>query len=69
MLWDGRWHETSPPQDTGFWVLAWNRSPIEAPEGVTLVESPRAVGERTEVAFMMVSAADAVEEVLFDESG
>jgi 3-hydroxyisobutyrate dehydrogenase-like beta-hydroxyacid dehydrogenase len=53
----------------GYRVLAWNRSPIEAPDGVTLVESPRTVGERTEVAFVMVSAADAVEEVLFDESG
>lgn len=53
----------------GYRVLAWNRSPIEAPEGVTLVESPCAVGERTEVAFVMVSAADAVEEVLFDEFG
>lgn len=53
----------------GYRVLAWNRSPIKAPDGVTLVESPRTVGERTEVAFVMVSAADAVEEVLFDESG
>ncbi len=53
----------------GHEVLAWNRSPIEAPEGVTLVESPGAVGDRTAVAFVMVSAADAVEEVVFGENG
>ena len=53
----------------GLRVLAWNRSPIEPPEGVTLVGSPRAVGELTEVAFLMVSDADAVEQVLFGEDG
>jgi len=53
----------------GHVVLAWNRSPIEAPEGVTLVESPRAVAEGTGVAFVMVSDADAVEDVMFGESG
>lgn len=50
-------------------VLAWNRSPVEPPEGVELVESPRAVGEQTEVAFVMVSAADAVEQVIFGDDG
>ncbi|MDH3262214.1 MAG: NAD(P)-dependent oxidoreductase [Acidimicrobiia bacterium] len=54
---------------TGHRVLAWNRSPIEPPDGVTPVDSPRAVGEQTEVAFVMVSAADAVEQVLFGEDG
>lgn len=53
----------------GHRVVAWNRSPIEAPEGVDLVGSPKAVGEQTEVAFVMVSAADAVEEVVFGENG
>ncbi len=53
----------------GHRVLAWNRSPIEAPDGVALVESAQAVGEQTGVAFVMVSAADAVEEVLFDGAG
>ena len=53
----------------GHGVLAWNRSKLEAPEGVTLLESPAAVGEGTEVAFVMVSAADAVEEVVFGENG
>jgi len=53
----------------GHRVLAWNRSPVEPPEGVTLVDSPRAVGEQTGVAFVMVSAADAVEQVLFGEDG
>lgn len=53
----------------GHRVLAWNRSPVEPPEGVSLVDSPRAVGEQTEVALVMVSAADAVEQVLFGEGG
>ena len=53
----------------GHRVLAWNRSSIEAPEGVDLVDSPRDVGEQAEVAFVMVSAADAVEEVVFGAAG
>ncbi|MDF1595213.1 MAG: NAD(P)-dependent oxidoreductase [Acidimicrobiia bacterium] len=53
----------------GHRVVAWNRSPLEAPEGVESAGSPRAVGEQTEVAFVMVSAADAVEEVVFGENG
>jgi 3-hydroxyisobutyrate dehydrogenase-like beta-hydroxyacid dehydrogenase len=53
----------------GHHVLAWNRSPLESPEGVTLVDSPQTVGRETQVAFLMVSAADAVEEVLFGEGG
>jgi 3-hydroxyisobutyrate dehydrogenase-like beta-hydroxyacid dehydrogenase len=53
----------------GHRVLAWNRSPLESPEGVVLVDSPRATGEQTEVAFVMVSDADAVDEVVFGESG
>jgi 3-hydroxyisobutyrate dehydrogenase-like beta-hydroxyacid dehydrogenase len=54
---------------SGHRVLAWNRTPIEAPEGVTLVDSAGAVGEQTEVAFVMVSDADAVEQVVFGEGG
>jgi 3-hydroxyisobutyrate dehydrogenase len=50
-------------------VVGWNRSPVEAPEGVTLVESPRKVAEQTEATFVMVSAADAVEQVLFGTDG
>lgn len=53
----------------GHQVVAWNRSPVDVPSGVSLAESPRAIGEQTGVAFVMVSAADAVEEVLFGESG
>ncbi|MFW2340008.1 MAG: NAD(P)-dependent oxidoreductase [Acidimicrobiia bacterium] len=53
----------------GHRVVAWNRSPVEAPEGVKLVASAAAVGEEAEVAFVMVSAADAVEEVVFGEQG
>ena len=53
----------------GHRVVAWNRSPVETPEGVDLVDSPKAVGEQTDVAFVMVSASDAVEEVLFGETG
>lgn len=53
----------------GHHVLAWNRSPIEPPVGVTLVDSPRTVGQKTEAAFLMVSTADAVEQVLFGQGG
>ncbi|MDK1019746.1 MAG: NAD(P)-dependent oxidoreductase [Actinomycetota bacterium] len=53
----------------GHHVVAWNRSLVDPPSGVTLAKSPRAIGEQTGVAFVMVSAADAVEEVLFGESG
>lgn len=53
----------------GHRVTAWNRSPVDAPEGVELADSPRSVGEQTEVAFVMVSAADAVDQVLFGEAG
>ncbi len=53
----------------GHQVTAWNRSPVEAPERVQLADSPRSVGEQTEIAFVMVSAADAVEQVLFGDEG
>lgn len=53
----------------GHRVQAWNRSPAEPPEGVDLVDSPMTVGEQADVAFVMVSDADAVEEVVFGESG
>ena len=53
----------------GHRVIAWNRSPVEAPEGVSLVDSAAAVGEQSEVAIVMVSAADAVEEVVLAEHG
>ena len=55
--------------EAGHHVRAWNRSAVAAPDGVSLVDSPQTVGQETEVAFVMVSAADAVEEVLFGESG
>ncbi|MPZ70075.1 MAG: hypothetical protein GEU71_11180 [Actinobacteria bacterium] len=53
----------------GHRVIAWNRSPVEAPNGVELVDSAATVGEQTNVAIVMVSAADAVEEVVFAERG
>lgn len=53
----------------GHRVIAWNRSPVEAPEGVELADSAAAVGEQTGVAIVMVSGADAVEEVVFGERG
>lgn len=53
----------------GHRVIAWNRSPVEPPDGVELVDSAAAVAEQTEVAIVMVSAADAVEEVVFAERG
>jgi len=53
----------------GHRVLAWNRTPVGPPEGVTLADSPGAVGEQTEVSFVMVSDAGAVEQVLFGDQG
>lgn len=53
----------------GHRVQGWNRSPVPAPDGVALVDSPRTVGEQTEIAFVMVSNAGAVEQVLFGEQG
>ncbi|MBK5266156.1 MAG: NAD(P)-dependent oxidoreductase [Acidimicrobiia bacterium] len=53
----------------GHKVRAWNRTPVDPPEGVDLVDSPKAVGEQADVAFVMVSDADAVEEVVFGENG
>ncbi len=50
-------------------VWAWNRTQVEAPEGVTLLESPAAVGRATETAFVMVTDAAAVEDVVFGEDG
>lgn len=55
--------------NAGHRVLAWNRSLIEPPGGVILVDSPRAVGQATEAGFLMVSDADAVEQVLFGDAG
>lgn len=49
--------------------IGWNRSAVDAPEGVTLADSARAVGAATGVAFVMVSDAAAVEEVLFGDDG
>ncbi len=53
----------------GHSVVAWNRTPADPPEGVTLVDSARAVGERADVAFLMVSDAEAVEQVVFGNDG
>jgi 3-hydroxyisobutyrate dehydrogenase len=54
---------------TGVDVIAWNRSPVTAPEGVRLVDSPRAVAEETDAVVVMVTGPEAVEEVLFGDAG
>lgn len=53
----------------GHRVVAWNRSPVEAPAGVTLGESPRHLAQEAPVVFTMLTNAAAVEEVLFGENG
>jgi 3-hydroxyisobutyrate dehydrogenase-like beta-hydroxyacid dehydrogenase len=50
-------------------VVAWNRSAFAAPDGAEAAGSPAAVGEAAGAAFVMVSDAAAVEEVLFGEEG
>jgi 3-hydroxyisobutyrate dehydrogenase len=53
----------------GHRVVAWNRSPVEAPAGVTLGESPRHLAQEAPVVFTMLTNGAAVEEVLFGENG
>ena len=53
----------------GHRVLAWNRSPVEPPEGVTLGESPRQLAQEAPVVFTMLTDGAAVEAVLFGENG
>ncbi len=53
----------------GHKVLAWNRSPVEPPEGVTLGESPRHLAQQAPVVFTMLTDGAAVEAVLFGENG
>ena len=53
----------------GHRVVAWNRSPVEPPEGVVLGESPQHLAQQADVVFVMVSDAAAVQEVLFGERG
>jgi len=50
-------------------VVAWNRSPVDPPDGVVLGESPQHLAREAGVVFVMVSNAAAVEEVLFGERG
>jgi 3-hydroxyisobutyrate dehydrogenase-like beta-hydroxyacid dehydrogenase len=53
----------------GHRVVAWNRSPAEAPDGVTILESPRRLAQEATSVFVMVSDTAAVEEVLFGPEG
>lgn len=50
-------------------VVAWNRSPVEAPDGVRLVDGPGAVASETEATFVMVSDEAAVRDVVLGEGG
>lgn len=50
-------------------VRAWNRSKMQGPEGVEILDSPAEVARASTVTMVMVSDADAVRAVLFDEHG
>lgn len=53
----------------GHVVRAWNRTPGEAPEGVTLVGGPAELGASCDVVLVMVTDEAAVRAVLFDARG
>jgi 3-hydroxyisobutyrate dehydrogenase-like beta-hydroxyacid dehydrogenase len=53
----------------GHRVVAWNRSPVEPPEGVTLAKSLRDLAQEAPVVFTMLTDGPAVEAVLFGEDG
>lgn len=53
----------------GHTVTAWNRSPVDAPEGVTLVADAAEVGRAAEQAFVVVGGPDDVDEVVFGPAG
>lgn len=53
----------------GHRVVAWNRSPVEPPEGVVLGKSPRHLAKEAPVVFTMLTDGPAVEAVLFGEDG
>jgi 3-hydroxyisobutyrate dehydrogenase len=53
----------------GHRVLAWNRSPVPAPEGVELAGSPAEVAAASAVTVVMVADEQAVRAVLFGADG
>lgn len=53
----------------GHRVLAWNRSQVDPPEGVEMVESPAALAGSAPVVVLMVNDARSVDEVLFGADG
>jgi len=50
-------------------VTAWNRSPVTAPEGVTLVDSPAEVARATSQTMVVVGGPDDADEVIFGQNG
>lgn len=55
--------------EAGHKVTAWNRSPVDAPTGVTLVDDPAAVGRAAPYAFVMVGGPEDVREVVLGPDG
>jgi 3-hydroxyisobutyrate dehydrogenase-like beta-hydroxyacid dehydrogenase len=53
----------------GHRVIAWNRSPFSTPDGVMPASSPAAVAAGSAVTFVMVTDAEAVQQVLFGVDG
>lgn len=53
----------------GHRVVAWNRSRVECPEGVELLDSPASVAAQARTTVVMVTDAAAVRSVLFDAGG
>ncbi|HSK97648.1 MAG TPA: NAD(P)-dependent oxidoreductase, partial [Euzebyales bacterium] len=53
----------------GHRVRAWNRSPVDAPDGVELVASPAEVARASAVTVVMVADAEAVRAVLSGDDG
>lgn len=53
----------------GHHVTAWNRSPVDVPEGVTLVDGPATVGKAAAHAFVVVGGPDDTREVVLGPGG
>jgi 3-hydroxyisobutyrate dehydrogenase-like beta-hydroxyacid dehydrogenase len=53
----------------GHHVVAWNRSPVDPPEGVTLVDRPADVARATPQAFVVVGGPDDVDQVVLGAGG
>ncbi|MPZ72604.1 MAG: hypothetical protein GEU74_05135 [Nitriliruptorales bacterium] len=53
----------------GHEVTAWNRSAVQPPEGVTMVDTPAAVGRAAGQAIVVVGGPDDVDQVVFGADG